>query len=80
MNEVEMRYPDVMRHGEHVTTAFIEMIYRQARSSHPITFGNITFVLRHPKFALQMLWFSAKLLGVLYIDGDRLREIYGVGK
>lgn len=78
MSPVELRYPDCMQQGEKVTTAFIEMIYRQARSTQPITASNIWFFVRHPRFCLQMVWFTAKLLAVLHIDRDHLREIYQV--
>jgi hypothetical protein len=78
MSPVEMRYPDVMTQGEHVTTAFIEMIYRQARSIRPVNASNIWFFIRHPVFCSQMVWFTAKLFAVLHIDRDHLREIYQV--
>lgn len=71
-------YPEVMHQGSKITTAFIEMIYEQARSKRPITFSNVLFVTRHPVFTLQMLWFTAKLLGVLTIDNENLKKIYGV--
>lgn len=71
-------YPKVMNQGSKVTTTFIEMIYERARSIRPITISNILFVIRHPVFTLQMMWFTAKLLSVLKIDNENLKMIYGV--
>lgn len=76
----ELEYPECLKHGLQISSKFVEMIYWQARGIKPITLENILFMLRHPIYVFQMMWFSAKLLGVLKIDHDELYKLYGMDR
>jgi hypothetical protein len=65
-----------MKNNEKISISYLENKYFQSRSFRPIGIRNLLWVIRHPVFALQMIWFAATILGLLKIDNKNLKKIF----